>query len=215
MALVSPSILAADFSKLDSEIKSVSPYCDMLHLDIMDGHFVPNISFGPSLIRSIRSLTDIPFDTHLMVENPQDFIDTFIDAGSDIVTIHAESKHPLLKLVKMIKKRGKKAGIALSPKTDIDRIIQLMRDLDQITVMTVEPGFAGQKFMPEILDKIRMISNARDIHRAKKLRIEVDGGIDGTTGKSAAEAGADILAAGSFIFRAKDRKGAVNILKSF
>jgi ribulose-phosphate 3-epimerase len=210
---ISPSILSADFSILKKEIKSVEPYCDFLHIDIMDGHFVPNITIGPCIVRSIRKITNLIFDVHLMISEPDKFIEDFANAGADYITIHAEVDKPLLQLIKKIKKYGKKAGVSLNPDTDIDKVMPYIRDIDLILVMSVFPGFAGQKFIPDVLKKVEMLVNARKINRAKNLLIEIDGGINEKTAKLAREAGVDILAAGSYIFKSKDRKKAIEKLR--
>ncbi|MBD3204282.1 ribulose-phosphate 3-epimerase [Candidatus Woesearchaeota archaeon] len=213
MIKVSPSILSCDFSKLSEEIKSVEPYCEMLHIDVMDGHFVPNITFGTVVVRSIRKITDLEFDVHLMITNPEKYIEEFAKAGSDIICVHAEVDHSILKLIKLIKKYGKKAGVSLNPDTDLDLILPYLRDLDMVMIMSVFPGFSGQNFMPKVLDKVKTLVKARKIHKAKNLEIEIDGGINKDTAKSARDAGVDILAAGSYIFKSKNRKKAIAMLK--
>ncbi len=209
--MIAPSILSADFGKLNEEIRSVEPFCDLIHVDVMDGHFVPNITIGPCVVRSIKSTR--PLDVHLMISEPEKYIEAFAKAGAEYITVHAEVKHPVLKLIKEIKKYGKKTGVSLNPDTDIDSIIPYLRDLDLILVMSVFPGFGGQKFMPEVLEKIMMLVKAREVHRAKNLLIEVDGGINDKTAKLAWDAGADILVAGSYIFKSGSRKEAISSLK--
>ena len=171
---ISPSILSSDFSILKQEIKSVEPYCDFLHIDIMDGHFVPNITIGPAVVKSIRKITNLTFDVHLMISEPEKFIEEFANAGADYISVHAETEKPILKLIKKIKKYGKKPGVTLNPDTKIDKIIPYLRDLELVMVMSVFPGFSGQKFMPEVLDKVQTLVKARKIHRAKDMLIEID-----------------------------------------
>ncbi|MBN2422436.1 ribulose-phosphate 3-epimerase [Candidatus Woesearchaeota archaeon] len=210
---IAPSILSADFSKLKDEIKSIEPYCDLLHVDVMDGHFVPNITIGPCVVKSIRKISKLEFDVHLMISEPEKYIESFAKAGADIITVHSEVKYPLLKLIKEIKKYGKKAGVSMNPDTEIDSIMPYIKDLDLILVMSVFPGFGGQKFMPEVLEKVKMLANARNINRTKNLLIEIDGGINEKTAKLAVKAGVDILVAGSYIFRSDNREKAIESLK--
>lgn len=209
--MIAPSILSADFGQLNSEIKSIEEYVDYIHVDVMDGHFVPNLTIGPVVVQSIKSKK--PLDVHLMISEPEKYIDAFVKAGASNITIHAEVKESTLKLIKHIKKHGIMAGISINPDTAIDPILPYLKDIDIVLIMSVFPGFGGQEFMPEILEKIRMIANAKKINRAKKLIIEVDGGINDKIAPAVIEAGANLLVSGSYIFGAKDRIAAIHTLK--
>ncbi len=201
MIRIAPSLLSADFSRLGEQI-DVLEKCnpDLFHIDVMDGHFVPNITIGPVVIRSIRNCTKIPFDVHLMISHPNRFIKSFADAGSDIITVHAEAKHNLDETIKLIKEYNVKAGVAINPDTPLSTIEKVLNRIDLLLIMTVHPGFAGQKFIHDVVPKIK---NARNIIDTEglKLDLEVDGGINLKTGKIAVDAGANILVAGSFIFK--------------
>ncbi len=206
--LVAPSILAADFSMLQTEIKRIEKAgADMVHIDIMDGHFVPNITIGPLVVRDTRKLTKLPLDVHLMIQEPAKYIDEFKKAGSDIITIHAESKGDIKALLARIKSFGLKAGISLRPKNGLDLIKDYLGSADMVLMMTVEPGFGGQKFMKEVLPKIRTLRAIYD------RDIEVDGGINKETAKEAVDAGANVLVAGTFIFESTDVKQAIRDLR--
>ena len=194
--IIAPSLLAADFSKLKEEIQEIEIYgAEYLHLDVMDGTFVPNISFGVPVISSLRKHSNLIFDVHLMVENPDRFIKDFVDAGADIITVHAESTKHLNRTILLIKSYGKKVGVSLNPSTSLDVIKYDLKYLDMVLIMTVNPGFGGQIFIDSMIDKIKEL---RDI--APNIDIEVDGGINEQTGKKVKEAGANILVAGSYIF---------------
>ncbi len=209
---VAPSILSADFSRLAEEVDSLNGATDIIHIDVMDGHFVPNITIGPCVISALRKRTEMEFDTHLMISEPERYVEEFARAGADLITFHIETTKEPLRLIKKIRALGKKVGISINPETEIDPVLPFLRDIDLVLVMSVRPGFGGQAFMPESLEKIRMLDNARKINRAKKLLIEVDGGINETTAVLCRDAGADILVAGSYVFKAKDRKAAVKSL---
>ena len=197
---ISPSILSADFSILSDEIKSLEKAgADLIHIDVMDGHFVPNITMGPPIIKMIRKCTKLPFDVHLMISPVEKYIKAFADAGSDIITIHPEATDNLKRAVGAIKSLGKKAGVSLNPKTPISALIDVINDIDLILVMSVNPGFAGQSFMSEVLPKV---TELRKIINDKKLKIdiEIDGGINFETAPLAVKAGANILVSGTTIF---------------
>ncbi len=208
---VAPSILSADFSCLDREIKRAeSAGADMIHVDVMDGHFVPNITIGPAVVKEIRKVTKLPLDVHLMIEKPQDFIDDFILAGSDMITVHIEtvSSSQLSAISSQLKKKGIKLGISLNPATPLSRIIKALPYVDFVLVMSVNPGFGGQKFIPAVLPKIRKL---RSIFKGD---ISVDGGVNDKVSVSLIKAGANVLAAGSYIFKSKDPKSAIERLKN-
>ena len=206
---MSVSLLAADFSQLARDVKRVEEAgADLLHLDIMDGQFVNNISFGPGIVRSLKGKTKLPFDTHLMIENPQRYIKEFAEAGSKIITFHIETvKNPkkVAKLIKLIKKAGCSPGISLNPPTPISEIKPFLKNVDLILIMTVNPGFGGQEFISSTLRKIEKL---RKIINSKKLRVdlEVDGGINQETAKMAVSAGANILVVGTYLFQSEDIK---------
>ncbi|MBU1870487.1 MAG: ribulose-phosphate 3-epimerase [Candidatus Omnitrophica bacterium] len=207
---VAPSILSADFSCLDREIKKVEQAgADMLHIDVMDGHFVPNITIGPCVVKYISKVASIPLDVHLMIENPESFIDDFIGAGSDMITLHIETiaKSKIKEIGAKIRSKGVKFGISLNPGTPLDTIKDILGDVDFVLVMSVNPGFSGQAFIPEAVPKIR------ELRSIFKGDIAVDGGINGETAALVVEAGANILAAGSYVFGAKDPKAAIKNIR--
>ena len=198
---ISPSILSANFSKLGEEVISLEKAgADYIHIDVMDGHFVPNITIGPDVIKGIRPLTKKIFDVHLMIDKVDNFIKDFASAGSDIITFHPEATDDIKKTIGLIKEQGKKVGVSLKPNSSIDLIKDCYEELDLVWIMSVEPGFGGQKFMPEVLNKLRKI---KEIITEKKLNIdiEIDGGINFENCKLAKDAGADILVSGSTIFK--------------
>ena len=197
---ISPSILSADFSILGDEIKSLEQAgADLIHIDVMDGHFVPNITMGPTIIKMVRKFTKLPFDVHLMISPVEKYIKAFADAGSDIITIHPEATDNLKRAVGTIKSLGKKAGVSLNPKTPISALMDVINDIDLILIMSVNPGFAGQSFMSEVLLKV---TELRKMINEKKLKIdiEIDGGINFETAPLAVKAGANILVSGTTIF---------------
>ena len=210
---IAPSMLAADFSRLGEEVrKVVKAGADVIHLDVMDGHFVPNLTMGPQLVKSIRSYTDIPFDVHLMVTHPQNYIDAFVDAGADIITIHVEVDGHIQKVIGQIKKRGLKAGIALRPQTPISAVEPYLADVDLVLPMSVEPGFGGQPFMIGTLDKMDELQ--KRIHaQNREVEVEVDGGITLETAPLVGQRGATILVAGTAIFRSDDLQQAIRALR--
>ena len=198
---ISPSILSADFSKLGEEIIALEKAgADYIHIDVMDGHFVPNITIGPEVIRRLRSVTKLVFDVHLMISPVNNFIRDFANAGADIITFHPEATENMSETITLIKKLGKKVGVSLKPKSQISLIEDYLNDIDLILIMSVEPGFGGQKFMPEVLDKVRKL---RNFINEKKLNIdiEIDGGINFDNCKKAKEFGANILVSGSTVFK--------------
>jgi ribulose-phosphate 3-epimerase len=200
MVKLSPSILASDFSMLGEEVKKLERFgADFVHIDVMDGNFVPNISLGIPVIKSIRKHTTLPFDVHLMIENPARYIDDFVAAGADLITVHYEADRHIDRTVNYIKSKGVKAGIALNPGTPISNIKNLISQVDMVLVMTVNPGFGGQKFIPYTMDKVRELKELA-ISLNPDLLIEVDGGIDATNIKSIAECGANVIVAGSSVF---------------
>ena len=197
---ISPSILSADFSILGDEIKSLEKAgADLIHIDVMDGHFVPNITMGPPIIKQIRKCTKLPFDVHLMISPVEKYIKAFADAGSDIITLHPEATDNLKIAVQTVKSFGKKAGVSLNPKTPISALMDVINDIDLILIMSVNPGFAGQSFMGEVLPKV---TELRKMINDKKLKIdiEIDGGINFETAPLAVKAGANILVSGTTIF---------------
>ncbi len=197
---ISPSILSADFSILGDEIKSLEKAgADLIHVDVMDGHFVPNITMGPPIIKMVRKCTKLPFDVHLMISPVEKYIKAFADAGADIITIHPEATDNLKRAVSAIKSLGKKAGVSLNPKTPISALMNVINELDLILVMSVNPGFAGQSFMSEVLPKVTELRKMINDNKLK-IDIEIDGGINFETAPLAVKAGANILVSGTTIF---------------
>jgi len=198
---ISPSILSADFSKLGSQIQDLEKAkADLIHIDVMDGHFVPNITIGPEVISKLRKYTSLPFDVHLMISPVDNFIKNFADAGADIITIHPEATSDLKNSIKKIKSYNKKAGVSLNPETPVDKILPVLDLIDLALIMSVNPGFGGQKFMKETLDKVKVLRNKIDTKKIKTL-IEIDGGINFENSKLAKKAGVDILVSGTTIFK--------------
>tara|TARA_B100001248_G_C27391864_1_gene462878 strand:- start:1418 stop:2089 length:672 start_codon:yes stop_codon:yes gene_type:complete len=198
---ISPSILSADFTNMKKDLLSCERGgANFIHMDVMDGHFVPNISFGVPVIRSLRAASALPFDTHLMIENPEQYAEAFIDAGSNYLTFHVEASQNPKSLLQFIRSKGAKAGLSLRPSTHLKELIPYLREVDLILVMTVEPGFGGQEFMESQLGKIQELHTLREKHELEFF-ISVDGGINLQTGRLAVDAGADCLVAGSFVFK--------------
>ena len=213
---ISPSILSADFSKLASEIKSLEKAkADLIHIDVMDGHFVPNITIGPEVISKLRKHTLLPFDVHLMISPVDNFIKNFANAGADIITIHPEATNDLLGSIKKIKSYNKKVGVSLNPETSIDKVLPVISVIDLILVMSVNPGFGGQKFMKETLEKVKILRKEIDTKKLK-TQIEIDGGINFENSKLAKEAGVDILVSGTTIFKENggDLKKNIQLLRT-
>ena len=200
---IAPSILASNFSKLNDEVISIeNAGADFIHLDIMDGHFVPNLTFGPPIIKSVRNLTKLPFDVHLMVSNPDTLLDEYVNAGANIITVHVEACNHLARTLNYIKSKGCKAGVAINPHTDIQFIENVIEDLDLILIMTVNPGFGGQKFIKSMFKKISLV---KEIISSRDIFLEVDGGITKENSKEVINAGANVLVAGTSVFKTNQK----------
>ena len=210
---ISPSILSADFSQLGSEIRKLEQGgADLIHVDVMDGHFVPNLTIGPPVIKNLRKYTKLPFDVHLMISPVHEYIENYANAGADIITIHPEATKNLKESINLIKKFGKKVGVSLNPKTEIKTLIDEIDNIDLVLVMSVNPGFGGQKFMPEVLYKIKELKKIKDKNQYH-FDIEVDGGINFSNSKIVLEAGANILVSGTTVFKENDGDIKTNIEK--
>ena len=198
---ISPSILSADFSNLGREIQNLErAKADLIHIDVMDGHFVPNITIGPEVINKLRKYTSLPFDVHLMISPVHDFIKNFADAGADIITIHPEATNDLVSSIKKIKSYNKKVGVSLNPETSVDKALPILSMIDLVLIMSVNPGFGGQKFMEETLEKVKVLRKEIDTKKFK-TQIEIDGGINFENAKMAKKAGVNILVSGTTIFK--------------
>lgn len=210
---ISPSLLACDFNRIGEEVADIEKAgADMLHLDVMDGLFVPNISFGFSVIQPLRKITSILFDVHLMIDEPERYIERFAEAGSDLITVHLEACRDIVVALDTIRLNGKRAGLSVKPATPVEAVFPYLDKCDLVLIMTVEPGYGGQKLIPETLDKIRALRAEAD-RRGLSLIISADGGINPENASLLAEAGADMLVAGSSVFRASDRKAAIDALR--
>lgn len=213
MVKIAPSILSANFAKLGEEIKEVEVAgADYIHVDVMDGHFVPNITIGPLIVEAIKPVTDLPLDVHLMIENPEQYVEAFAQAGASIITVHEEACVHLHRTVHLIKSLGIKVGVSINPATPVAAIEPILKDIDLVLVMSVNPGFGGQSFIHDTLDKMRQLDQLRK-ERAYHYEIEVDGGVNVETAKLCTDAGADVLVAGSAIFNQADRKEALEAIR--
>ncbi len=208
--IVSPSILSADFANLERDIKLVeNAGADWIHVDVMDGHFVPNITIGVPVVASIKKITSLPLDVHLMIDNPEKYINAFAQAGADIITFHYEAVNDVDRVIDLIKSCNVKAGMSINPKTEPKLVIPFLKKLDLLLVMTVEPGFGGQKFMPDCADKIPLIKK----NAGENLIIQVDGGINAETARICTDFGANSLVAGNYIYKSNNKKEAILSLR--
>ncbi len=213
MLKIAPSILAADFSKLAEEVKCVDSLgADYIHIDVMDGHFVPNITLGPGIVKCLRPHTNLPFDVHLMIENPDQYIKEFKDAGADIITVHVEACRHLHRTLQLIKQYDMQCGVVLNPHTPLEMIKHVLHDVDWILIMSVNPGFGGQAFIPDALSKVATLNQWRQEQNLSYI-IEVDGGVNEETARLCETAGADVVVAGSAVFNAADRALAIQKIK--
>lgn len=212
---IAPSILSADFSKLGAEIHEVEIHgADLIHIDVMDGHFVPNITMGPLIVEAIRPLTNLPLDVHLMIANPEQYISAFISAGADMISFHVEATPHVHRALQMIRAKGVRAAVALTPSTPLDAIAHVLPDLDMVLLMTVNPGFGGQAFIPQMVEKTKQLRTMLQAAGREDVDIEVDGGISPETCREIVTAGANVLVAGSSIFGAKARGEAIAAIRA-
>ncbi|ATD30614.1 ribulose-phosphate 3-epimerase [Macrococcoides bohemicum] len=213
MMKVAPSLLSCNFLNIQQEIKRLEEAgVDYIHFDVMDGNFVPNISFAFPILNQIRQVTDLTIDTHLMVQDPERYIQTFAEAGSDIITVHVEATNHIHRAIQMIHDTGKKAGVTLNPGTPIASVVPVLKDIDLVLVMTVNPGFGGQKFIDNGIEKIKFLKDYKEKYHLN-YEIEVDGGVNEVTAKTCIEAGADVLVAGSYFFKHKDLSIPTSVLR--
>ena len=211
--LIAPSILSADLGHLSSEIKDIEAAgADYVHVDVMDGHFVPNITWGTPIVKAAKKITSLPLDVHLMIMNPAQYVESFAEAGADIIGIHVEIDHHAQRTLTQIRSLGKKSCITLNPQTGLETIEYLLDDVDQVLLMSVNPGFGGQKFLPLVLPKVEALRK-RIEQRGLKIDIEIDGGISPKTVRSAVDAGANVLVAGAAIFGQPNRKAAIDAIR--
>ena len=210
---LAPSLLSADFARLRDEIATIEKHADLLHVDVMDGHFVPNITLGPQIVKACRAVTKLPFDCHLMIEQPQRYIEQIVDAGANMVSIHFEAEPHLQRALQLIRDSGAKAGVAINPATPAEALSAAIEFCDYVVVVSVNPGFGGQKFIEPVVGKIRHISRMIR-ERGLSVPIEVDGGVDAKTARSVVDAGATILVAGSAIFGQSDRVAAMEAIRN-
>ncbi len=214
MRKIAPSILSADLANLASEVQEVAEAgADWIHVDVMDGHFVPNITVGIPVVKSLRDVTSLPLDVHLMIENPEAYVSDFARAGADLLTVHVEACPHLHRVVSQIKELGVRAGVALNPATPLSSLEEIVEEVDMVLVMSVNPGFGGQDFIPQSLDKIRRLKRWLEQRGLERIEIEVDGGIKVDNAAQVARAGADVLVSGSGIFGLKDRKEALRLMR--
>lgn len=212
--MIAPSILSADFSRLGEEITAVAQAgADVIHVDVMDGHFVPNITIGPLVVKAVRKITDLPLDVHLMIENPDRYLEDFAEAGADWITVHVETGYHLHRTIHRIKELGKKAGAVLNPATPLETLDYILEDIDLVMIMSVNPGFGGQSFIESSLDKIRRLKKKID-DRGLNVGIEVDGGVNPKTIGAVSEAGANIFIAGSAVFGQDNYAAVIEEMKS-
>ncbi|CAB1129190.1 ribulose-5-phosphate 3-epimerase [Candidatus Hydrogenisulfobacillus filiaventi] len=212
--ILAPSILSADFARLGEEVREVvAGGAEWIHVDVMDGQFVPNITMGPLVVAALRPVTDAPLDVHLMIVQPERYINDFAAAGADIITIHAESTPNVHRALQMIRQAGKQVGLALNPATPLNAVEHVLDDIDMVLVMTVNPGFGGQAFIPAMVEKVRALRSLLDGRGLDRIRIEVDGGINAETAGLTVEAGAEVLVAGSAVFGRRDRAAAIAAIK--
>lgn len=212
---IAPSILSANFARLGEEIEDVAGHgADLIHIDVMDGHFVPNLTMGPLVVRAIRPLTQLPLDVHLMISNPEQYIPEFIAAGADMISFHVEATPHAHRALQMIKGAGIRAAVALTPSTPLQSIAHILPDLDMVLLMTVNPGFGGQAFIPQMVEKTRELQTMLQEAGLDHVDIEVDGGISAETASAITAAGANVLVAGSAVFGATNRKAAIEAIRA-
>lgn len=213
MGKIAPSILSADFARLGEEVRAVERAgADYIHVDVMDGHFVPNITLGPMIVKAVRKMTALPLDVHLMISNPDDFLEAFAASGADYLTVHVETVNHVHRTIQHIKGLGAKASVSLNPGSPLDSLEYILDDLDMVLLMTVNPGFGGQKFIPAVLPKIKRLRKMV-LERGLKTEIEVDGGIGPETAHQVSSAGADVFVAGSAIFSSRDYAETIRLMR--